>query len=256
MKGRIVTLVVIASLTLACQVLAPGTERNGIVIDDCSSLIQSVMELKPAKTPDSFRETGVKTGAEFDVNDYFKALTHLSMEDGYTLDYVYIVDFLGSFPRLFARPADQPPYASIKDVPEGTQLGDFRAHLRIEDVEQGYFEYVLADVMASQFYLVWHANYDDTQVVCNAAAAKRIMDSINGTDFGAHVNPIQQAQIRLLRGIEPAVRLTADSAIVEVTTFTKWGGFFRRTYTVSRSFPHKVEMDEENLVEYDCGIMF
>ena len=38
----------------------------------------------------------------------------------------------------------------------------------IEDVEQGYFEYVVMDIMANQFYLFWHANYNDTEIVCNS----------------------------------------------------------------------------------------
>jgi hypothetical protein len=59
-----------------------------------------------------------------------------------------------------------------------------------------------------------------------------------------------------MTNIEPTVTLTHDSAIVEVVIFTKWGGFFRRTYTISRSFPHTIDMKEENLVPYECGIMF
>jgi hypothetical protein len=35
------------------------------------------------------------------------------------------------------------------------------------------------------------------------------------------------------------------------------GGFIRRTYTISRSFPHEIlSVEDETLVEYDCGVMF
>jgi hypothetical protein len=178
------------------------------------------------------------------------------MQEGYALDYVYQTDFLGSLPLLYARPVDQEPYASMKDVPEGTELGNFRDHLEIEDVEQGYFEYVVLSTMARQFYLVWHANYNDAEIVCDQEAADAIVDEINAGDFGTEMDAKQKAQVRAMTNIEPAVTLTQDSAIVEVVIFTKWGGFFRQTYTISRSFPHTIEMEEENLVEYDCGIMF
>jgi hypothetical protein len=60
-----------------------------------------------------------------------------------------------------------------------------------------------------------------------------------------------------MRNIEPVVNLTVDSANVQVITFTKWGGFYRLTYSISRSFPHKIiDVKEENLVPYDCGVMF
>jgi hypothetical protein len=256
MKKSFVALSAAMVLSLACSLFAPKSEREGSVMNDCADTLQAFLDIQPAKVPEDYMKTGIKNGGEFDANDYFKVLTHLSMEDGYTLDYVYLMDFLGSFPRLFARPAGQPPYASVKDIPAGMDLGDFREHLQIEDVEQGYFEYVVAELMASQFYLVWHANYNDTEIVCDADAAQRIVKDTNSGDFGAKFDLKQQAAVKAMTDIEPAVRLTDDSAIVEVTTFTKWGGFSRRTYTISRSFPHTAEMNEEILVEYDCGIMF
>ena len=94
------------------------------------------------------------------------------------------------------------------------------------------------------------------QIVCDKDAANGIVDETNSQDFGAEFNFQQQAQVRALTNVEPVVKLTDDSAIVEIVTFTKWGGFYRRTYTISRSFPHQVDVKDENLVEYDCGIMF
>lgn len=50
--------------------------------------------------------------------------------------------------------------------------------------------------------------------------------------------------------------LTQNTAIVELVTFTKWGGFYRTTYIFDRSFPHNIiDVKKENLVPYDCGIV-
>lgn len=256
MKVRIGFLVTaIFILSLACQ-LVPPPAREGVVISDCTDIVRAVNEVQPTDIPQSLRETGVKQGTEFDANDYFKILTHLSMQSGYSLDYVFPTDFFGAYPMLYARASDQPPYASFAEVPEGTKLGNYFDRLEIEDVEQGYFQTVVMNIMAGQFYLFWHANYNDTQIVCDRAAADAIVDEINAGDFGYKMDLKQQAQVRALTNIEPMVRLTEDSAIVEVTVFSKWGGFFRQTYTISRSFPHTLEMKDENLVPYDCGIVF
>ena len=60
-----------------------------------------------------------------------------------------------------------------------------------------------------------------------------------------------------MKNIEPSMQLTGDNAIVEVILFTKWGGFYRQTYTISRSFPHTiVDLKSENIVLYDCGVAF
>ena len=241
MKKRIIALLMVFAVSLACQALVPPTvvAREGTVISDCAAKVRAVIEIQPTKIPQALLETGIKQGDEFNANDYFKVLTHISMQEGYSLDYVY-----------------QPPYASMEDVPENTELGNYRDRLEIEDVEQGYFEAVVMQIMARQFYLNWHANYNDAEIVCDREAADAIIEGINSGDFGYKLDAKQKAQARAMTNIEPAVTLTGDSAIVEVVIFTKWGGFFRQTYTISRSFPHTFEVKEENLVEYDCGIMF
>jgi hypothetical protein len=259
MKKQIVFLVLaVFAISLACQVFAPPTvtTREGTVISDCAETVSAMTDIQPGKIPQVLLETGVKQGGEFNVNDYFKVLTHLSMQKGYSLDYIYQVDGLGAYPLLYALPDGQTPYASTADMPENAELGDFREHLEIEDMEQGYFEAVVMQIMGRQFYLNWHANYNDAEIVCNQEAADVIVEGINAGDFGMKMDAKQKAQARAMTNIEPAVTLTGDSAIVEVVIFTKWGGFFRQTYTISRAFPHKMEMKEENLVEYDCGIMF
>jgi hypothetical protein len=259
MKKQIIFLVlVVFAVSAACQALVPLTvaPRDGTVITGCADTLRAVLDLQPTDIPKSLEKTGVKSADAFNVNNYFKVLPHLSMQDGYALDYVYRLDGLGSFPYLYARPVDQTPYASMEDVPANTELGNFRDHLVIEDVEQGYFEYALMDMLAGQFYLVWHANYNDTEIVCSREAADAIVEGLNAGNFGMAMDANQKAHVRAMTNIEPVVKLTSDSAIVEIVTFTKWGGFFRRTYTISRVFPHTVEMKEENLVEYQCGIMF
>ncbi len=256
MKKQIVGLVLAAFvISLACQLFVP-TEREGTVILDCAEIVSAVTAIQPTDIPEHLMETGIKQGGEFDVNDYFDVLTHLSMQDGYALDYIYPVDFLGAFPYLYTRPSDQPPYASVSEIPESVELGNIRDHLEIEDVAQGYFEFAVMDIMAGQFYLVWHANYNDTEIVCNAEAAAAIVDRINSADFGYKMDLKQQTQVRMMKNIEPAVTLTEDSAILEIVVFTKWGGFSRRTYTIGRSFSHSVDISEEILVPYDCGVMF
>ena len=127
----------------------------------------------------------------------------------------------------------------------------------MEDIEQGYFDYVVMDMMANQFYLFWHANYNDTQIVCNRQQLYDIVAQVSTGDFGNSMDPAQQSKARTLRNIVPVVYLTGDVAIVELVTFTKWGGFYRQTYTISREVPHTIlDAKQENILPYDCGIMF
>jgi hypothetical protein len=254
-KQTIFPLIAVLIFSLACQFLTPS--RPGTTISNCAQIVSKVSHLQAGAIPQHLFETGTKKGDEFDVHQYFDVLTHIAMQDGYALDYVYQIDSLGGYPLLYAHSADQTPYASVAAIPENTQLPDFQEYLTVDDTEQGYFEYVVMDIMAGQFYLYWHANYNDTQIVCNRQQMYDIVAQVNTGDFGAAMETAQQAKVRTLRNIPPVVQLTGDSATVEVVVFTKWGGFYRYTYTISRGLPHTiVDLKQENLVPYDCGIMF
>jgi hypothetical protein len=259
MKKQVSLLILVTFLfSLACQLLFPtSTNRDGTIISACTDLVNAFRAVQPGAIPPSLLETGIKQGDVFDVNEYFDAFTHISMEEGYTLDYVYQVDSLGAYPILYARPVDQPAYASTKDLPVGLELSDYLSHIYIDTTEQGYFEFVALIIMARQFYLDWHANYNDTEIVCNEKDVKAIIADINDGNFGLPLDASQQVKARTMTNIEPLVKLTDDTAIVELIFFTKWGGFYRQTFTINRSFPHTImDVKEENLVEYDCGVAF
>lgn len=257
-KPTFLFLIITLLFSISCQtLLAPTTQRDGTVISACAEIVSDVRTLQAVDIPDALIDTGIKQGDEFDVNTYFDVLPHLSMQEGYALDYVYPVDFLGSFPSLLARPADVPPYTSSEDIPEDQGLADYWKFIEVEDVEQGYFEYVAFLIMAEQFYLVWHANYNDTEIVCDHAALEEIVADVNSGDFGMEFNLEQRTKIRAMTNIEPLVKLDGNTALVEIIVFTKWGGFSRLTYTIDRSFPHEIiDVQEENIVPYDCGVMF
>jgi hypothetical protein len=254
-KQTIFLLLVAFIISSSCQWV--GRSRTGTIISACSQIVLQINNLQSMSVPEHLLMSGKKRGDEFDVNQYFNALSHVSMREGYTLDYVYQNDSLGGYPLLYARPVDQVSYVSIADIPENQELPDFEEYLDIEDTERGYFEYVVMDIMANQFYLYWHANYNDTYIVCNRQQIYDIVAQINSGELGNTMDSAQQAEARILRNIMPIVRLTGDTAVVEIVTFTKWGGFYRSTYTISREVPHKImEIKQENILPYDCGISF
>ena len=246
---------IVILFSLACQFLVPA--RDGTVISNCADVVTAVRSIQPGPAPQHLLDTGVKNGDEFDANQYFTIFNHISIREGHILDYVYVSESLGGSPFLYARPENQAPYASMEDIPANTQLPDFLDYIEVEDVEQGYFEYVVLTIMANQFYLDWHALYNDKEIVCNSDDVNEIVADISDGSFGVPLDLAGQVKARALKDIEPVVQLKGENAIVEVITFTKWGGFYRQTYIISRSFPHKIiDNNSENIVPYDCGIAF
>ena len=82
-KQTIFLLLAVFVFSLACQALI-SKSRDGTVISDCSDIVTAVRTLQPSgRIPQALLETGIKQRDEFDVNDYFKVLTNISIQDGY-----------------------------------------------------------------------------------------------------------------------------------------------------------------------------
>ena len=257
MNRFVVFVLGIALITsLACQVLTPEPKSLIPPISVCHDIVTAMGEIQPTDIPKNLLESGVKQGNEFDVNRYFSILNHLSMQEGYVLDYVYPVGGIGAGPVLYTRLSTDTPYKSAGEIPESAKRANYQERLVIDDSERGYFESVVMDIMADQFYLYWHANYNDVQIICDKTDVSAIVNAVNNGDFGMKFSLDQQLRARLLTNIEPTVELSGDKAIVKVVVFTKWGGFFQRIYTINRVFPHRLEMRDKNILKYDCGVMF
>lgn len=194
---------------------------------------------------------------EFDVNDYFSVFDHLSMEPGFTLDYVYLRDLAGARPVVYARKINEEPFESYEGfvmANQSTTQGsyerirhsdDYLKHVRIDDTPEGYFQFVALLIMEDQFYLWWHANYNDTRIVTSevkafAAFADRISNRYRRSN--EPTTPKDQAVKEKIPRLDytPTVILKDQSAIVRYVVFSEWGGFSEVRVTVKRGFPHSI----------------
>jgi len=256
----VLAIVALIAATLACQAVFPNRTDSEVPDLGCYETITAVSELRSGlKIPKYFgQENPAKQGGEFDPNRYFEAFTHLQMQAGYVLDFVYHQDGLGSFPVLYARPVEQAPYATEADYRASTtDQADYLSFVLPQDSPEGYFEYAAFAMLANQFYLGWHANYNDWQVLCGQDDIEVIIQSLDSEDaFGIPMTAAQKRQARAINNPQPFVELTGETAVVKMLVFTKWGGFSRRTVTIRRADHSIVDEQDEPLVEYDCGIMF
>lgn len=242
------------------------TSSSNQTTSDWQSIVDSMESLtQNLQIPEHMRkEDAVKTGEEFDVNKYFSVLNHLSMQPGYILDYVYFFNMMGGSPFIYAREIDKSPYltsskyeealAEISSDKPGYRYLD---HIQIDDTAEGYFQFIVLRIMGGQFYLFWHSLYDDAEIVCDRAAVKNILAELSGPNIiWAKPDFTHKLRARFLK-LKPRIKFSADRVLVRVVIFTKWGGFIRRSYSISRNFPHKILQEEEKtLVYYDCAIMF
>jgi hypothetical protein len=252
MKKTILLLVVMLLLSACVPASDSGTISTCRATVDGMSALTGGLEL-----PANFRtENPVKTGGEFDVMKYFSVLDHLSMQPGYLLDYVYHYDGMGGYPVLYVRPAGQPPYTSEADLAAIGDSTSYLDYIQTDDTPESYFQFVVLAAMGREFYKYWHASYSDVLIVCDKADVTDIVGSLNG-DFGYRISLVARVRAALLKGVDPSVNIGGQIVEVRLVTFTRWGGFYQETYTLSQSMPHTIqEVKEENLVPYECGVMF
>ncbi len=255
---RVAAIVGLAAAMAAQQLVAPGQARAADL--GCHQLVAAVDAMRSnLPFPDYFsQENPTKQGGEFDPNRYFEAFTHLKMKDGYTLDYVYHQDGMGGYPILYARPVGQAPYANESAYFADKNHPWYLTFVVPQDNPEGYFEYAVFPVLAGQFYLYWHAAYNDWRVLCGMDDIEKTIKSLEGADlFGTPITDAQKQQARAISDPQPSVALTDATAAVKMLVFTKWGGFYRRTTTIRRA-DHELlgKPQDEQLVEYQCGVMF
>ena len=193
-------------------------------------------------------------GGLFDVNDYFKALKHLSLAPGHVLDYVYDWDGMAGHPVVYSRKATAPRFNSILalradfpyrgPMPLYPQTDTYLSAVKADGTPDSYFEIAVLRQIGSRFYIYWHAFYAETIVICNQDAGKEyfseeVRDQARRIDF------------------TPKVTVDGKKAVVRYFFYSPWGGIFHSTVEMNRSFPHApVEEEKKCVVPYWSRVMF
>ncbi len=242
-----------------------GGEGDRGAVPDCSCVpaLRKLIQARAAWPIPKGLEDGLRPAGAFDPNLFFTVLTHVTPEPGYVLDYVYLRESLGAHPVVYARPKADAPFATYADLQAslgGTRPGSpferYLGRVRPDGTPTGFFEWVVLGIVGEQFYLDWHAAYNDSEVVCDRAALEGIVAEISKPQIGAGMKPEDVARARGL-DVAPGVLVAGEQATVSLVTFTAWGGFARRSCTVTVRAPHRlIGQKEDPLLPYDCGIRF
>jgi hypothetical protein len=205
---------------------------------------------------------------DFDPNDYFQIFTHLGITPGYELDYVYFADFMGSKPLIYARESGSVPFETYEEFVESfgedpsdarsyaplSHASDYLEYIQIDESPESYFQFITLALVGDQFYLDWHALYNDIQILCDLSDMESIHEDLESYHLESPESVAERAE-RI--DFEPVVVLNEETVSVRLVVFTKWGGFFEAVYVMAGGDPLDLIDGQVNpLVEYDCGILF
>jgi hypothetical protein len=199
-------------------------------------------------------------GTEFDVETFFTVLDRIDTEPVFVLDYVYRVTPDRGFPILYIHREDEPGYSGYDEYlaavgPGSDSQGDrsyFDQIYVVDGTPEGFFQYVVLHIMGGQFYLHWHAQMDDSEIV----VTRERLDEKTAPVL-AMMTPADQDRARA-HDPTPRISMDDDTATAEVTVFTCWGGVLRHTYTIERVFPQQIlDLQTETIAQLEnCGFQY
>ncbi|MEM3473643.1 MAG: hypothetical protein QW735_03545 [archaeon] len=199
--------------------------------------------------------------SSFDVNEYFKILRHLSVEKGWKIDYYYLYTFYSGRPVIFAYDeninirVEELSNFQFGKIPEDIKIDEhYLDHISLDGTKESFFEYVILAITGEQFALWWHSNYEDLEVLCTHEAVEKILNKTR-RDY----KNLDEKTITLALRINPtpSVIIKDEYAIVKIVVFTKWGGFYKLEFHISKQLPHKeLKFNKKLLVGFHCRIWF
>ena len=269
MKKYLILIIINISPFILCQ----NTWQNKV-----NKIIE--LQQKYIKPPEHFfNDTLYRLDNEFDPMNYFKILKNIRIEPGLVLDYIFFYDTAGGTPLLYTRNSYSKPFTTLEqykdslnvELPEMSMKPKqlFYDKLFIEDSKDGYFEFAIIKIMGGQFYQYWHSLYNDTTIVCNISAAKRLLKEmydeairfnelsrgssyLNVDTLNKHTDEYYKAILNDIERIdfEPKIALFSDTALIKVIVFSKFGGLFEKTFLISRKYPHEIIQDNTIRILY------
>lgn len=268
----IVLLMISSGILAGCNNGGIDTTTTPVASNWYQETVKQLKAIQPTEIPVNLTTDGLKTGGEFDVNEYFSVLTHLSMEEGYVLDYVYLYAVTAGGPILYIRKASAEPFKTYEEYREATHRTprpyndlsmiwlvkdepDMKAgnKIKIDGTPEGYFQYALLQTIGNQFYLYGSAVINDKRPVCEAAELEKIFTEIKAAGL-AKMDDDFKKEARAL-DLQPVVAISDMGVTVQFMVFSKWGGFMRVSVLMYKDYPHTMlsYVNDEVMLAYQSG---
>ncbi|MFA6564104.1 MAG: hypothetical protein WCV00_19535 [Verrucomicrobiia bacterium] len=267
-----VVLIVAVAMLICCSRPQLDARQSQATVDAVAKVLHRHGSLLEAsrqlpRMPGTDRTLALRQLA--DAKDILALLPRLEMEPGYALDYVYQRDELGGRPILYSRAIQVAPFASYAAMTNsmsgvewnrrcweswGSQF--YSERLRCDGSTEGFFQFIVLHLMGDQFFHLWHDAYHDEIIICEKSGIDALLQDV-GNPGGIGVGDRMTQGTRLAAyalDLMPRVVVKVKTVEVSVVIFTKWDGFERRSYNISRAFPHRLLGETRTkLVDFSIG---
>jgi hypothetical protein len=131
---------------------------------------------------------------------------------------------------------------------------DYLDAIHISDDNMGYFQFVIFVLIGDNYCKYGHSNYRELSIITSLEQLKKLAGLED--DFYYKFN---KNQVEKILQLAPAPKIISNrkEVKIELLTCSPWGGFVKKKFSVSKSWPHKLKMlKRDTLLEYNCKVMF
>ena len=202
-------------------------------------------------------------GLGFDVNRFLIIFDKIHLKKGCLLDYAFHHGGIGGEPLIYARKEDQPRLSAEKYIKKYKGMRKpYLKEITIEISPEAFFQVAVFSQVIHQFYLFWHAAYNDDQFIFNLPVLEWILEKISNKgsgyprDFGSEQksDEVDTKNVRDL-SLAPQITIKEEGAEVKCVMFSEWKGLYYNVFLIT--WPEiTVKNQEEVILPYDCGICF
>ena len=116
---------------------------------------------------------------------------------------------------------------------------DYMNCIRILDNKMGYFQFVVFELIGDNYCKFWHSNYGKMSIIVSKKKLKELVNLKN--DFYYKFSTTEKKTIMNIEPV-PFVMIRDSYALVEIVALSPWKGFSRKTFKISKEWPHKIQI--------------
>lgn len=144
----------------------------------------------------------------------------------------------------------------LTEIPDHDIAHWYLKRVASDGSDAGFIELAALSQVCSQFYLFWHACYNEGTLILTKEKANKVMGSLGKATIPQFPDSEKPPKISAAL-LVPKVERSADSVTVSFHVFSRWGGLSRHTFEFSPHFPHQLrEMEPALVVPYHCGVVY
>lgn len=237
-------------ITLIIPLISKSQEYCGFV-----QKIQSYQDSVKIK---SNRDFDILDSNTFDIHTYLSLFDRIEVESGYRINAYFFDNFLDGNPYLYAlkengKIADKNKKALYKAL----NKPDLRAknHVKPNDSEIGFLQYLFFSEMGEQFALKWHANYNEKRIICSTDMINRFIKEHTNNEMFL----VDSISLEKLKPCHPESTVKFNDNYCEITWIENrtHSGLFKCTYHIDRKAPFKItRINEDKLLEININFLY